>query len=45
MYMLFEADKLLTFATGIAGTSSTLSTLSTLLKSYNGLKLGWTMKR
>ena len=45
LYMLFEADKLLTFATGIAGTSSTLSTLSTLLKSYNGLKLGWTMKR
>ena len=45
LYMLFEADKLLTFATGIAGTSSNLSTLSTLLKSYSGLKLGWTMKR
>lgn len=45
LYMLFEADKLLTFATGIAGASSNLSTLSTLLKAYNGLKLGWTMKR
>lgn len=45
LYMLFDADKLLTFVTGFSGTSSSLSTLSKLLSSYNGLKLGWTMTR
>ncbi len=45
LHMLFDADKLLTFATGIAGSSSNLSTISSLLKAYNGLKLGWAMTR
>lgn len=45
LYMLFDADKLLAVATSVAGASSNLSSLSTLLKSFDGLKLGWTMKK
>ncbi len=42
MYMLFGADKLLS----IANAASQLnSTLSSLLSSYNGLKVGWAMKK
>lgn len=45
LYLLFDADKLLSFASGVAGKSSSLSSLSNLLSAYTGLKLGWTMKR
>lgn len=43
LYMLFEADKLLSVATSLSSKSS--STLSSLLNSYSGLKLGWTMTK
>lgn len=45
LYMLFDADKLLSFATGIAGNSSNLTSLASMLNNYNGLKLGWSMTR
>lgn len=45
MYMVFEADKLLSMVTSLAGATSTTSTLGSLLKNYNGLKLGWTMTK
>lgn len=43
LYMLFEADKLLSIATSISAKSA--SSLSSLLQSYSGLKLGWTMTK
>ena len=45
LYMLFDADKLLSVMTGLGSTVSSTSTISSLLKNYNGLKLGWTMKK
>lgn len=45
LYMLFDADKLLTIMTGLGSSLSSTSTISSLLKNYNGLQLGWTMKR
>lgn len=44
MYMLFEADKLLSIFGAVSGKLNT-GVLSNLLSSYNGLKLGWTMVR
>ena len=43
LFLLFEADKLLSVATSLS--SKTTSTLSSLLSSYTGLKLGWVMTR
>lgn len=43
LFMLFEADKLLSVATSLSSKSA--STLSSLLSSYSGLKLGWVMTR
>jgi len=43
LYMLFEADKLLSVATSLSAKSA--SSLSSLLQSYSGLKLGWTMTK
>ena len=43
LYMLFDADKLLSVATSL-GSKST-STLGSLLQNYSGLKLGWAMNR
>ena len=43
MYMLFDADKLLSIASGMASAST--STLAGLLNNYNGLKLGWAMQK
>ena len=43
LYMLFDADKLLSIATAL-GSKST-STLGSLISSYSGLKLGWAMTR
>ena len=43
LYMLFEADKLLSVATSVS--AKTASSLSSLLQSYTGLKLGWTMTK
>ncbi len=45
LYMLYDADKLLTMATGLAAMTSNMASISTLLKSYNGMKLGWAMTR
>lgn len=45
MYMLFDADKLLSVITGVSSKVSAASTLNSLLKNYNGLQLGWTMKK
>ena len=45
LFMLFDADKLLSVATSMSSMSSTTSTLSSLLGNYNGLKLGWAMGR
>ena len=45
LYMLFDADKLLTVASTMSAAASTTSTLSTLLSSYNGLKLGWALTK
>lgn len=44
LYMLFEADKLLSVM-GALGNATKTNALSSLLSSYNGLKLGWTMVR
>lgn len=43
LYMLFDADKLLSVASAL-GSKST-STLGTLINSYSGLKLGWAMTK
>ena len=43
LYMLFDADKLLSVATSLSSKST--STLSSLLQSYTGLKLGWAMTK
>lgn len=43
LYMLYDADKLLTAATSMSSAVGSASTLSSLLSNYNGLKLGWTM--
>ena len=40
-----DADKLLNVMTGLGSSLTTNATLSTLLKSYNGMMLGWTMTR
>jgi len=45
MYMVFDADKLLSMATSLSGSTSNLGTLSNLLSNYNGLKLGWAMTK
>lgn len=45
LYMLFDADKLLSIATSVASATSTTSTLSSLLSNYSGLKLGWAMAK
>lgn len=42
MYMLFDADKILSLASSL---SSVNNTLSSLLSNYSGLKLGWAMVR
>ena len=42
LYILFDADKLLTVATKIGSINNTLSSL---LKNYNGIKLGWSMTK
>lgn len=44
LYMLFDADKLLSVASAL-GSSKSTSTLGSLLSSYSGLKLGWAMTR
>lgn len=44
MYMLFEADKLLSVMGAVSSVVKT-TTISNLLGNYNGLKLGWTMVR
>ena len=44
LYMLFDADALLKLATNLTSNTSS-SSISTILKSYNGLKLGWTMTK
>ena len=44
MYMLFEADKLLSVMGAVSNIAKT-GVISNLLGSYNGLKLGWTMVR
>ncbi len=45
LYMLYEADSLLGIAQNLSKVSATTSTLSTILKNYNGLKLGWSMRK
>ena len=45
LHMLFDADKLLNVMTGLGSSLTTNATLSTLLKSYNGMMLGWTVTR
>lgn len=42
LYMLFDANKLLSIATKVGSVNSTLSGL---LSNYNGIKLGWTMTK
>lgn len=42
MYMLFDADKLLSVMGAVSNLAKN-NTVSSLLTSYNGLKLGWTM--
>lgn len=44
MNMLFDADKLLSVASGLSSSAKT-TTLSSLLKNYSGLKLGWAMTK
>lgn len=44
MYVLFEADKLLSVFGALSSVAKT-SALSSILSSYNGLQLGWTMVR
>lgn len=43
LYMLFDADKLLSVVSSLSSKST--STLGTLLNSYTGLKLGWAMTK
>lgn len=43
LYMLFDADKLLSIASALKG--NTTSTLGSLISSYSGLKFGWTMTK
>lgn len=43
LFMLFEADKLLSIATAVGSKGS--STLGSVLNSYSGLKLGWAMTK
>ena len=43
LFLLFEADKLLSVATSIS--AKTAGSLSSLLQSYTGLKLGWVMTK
>lgn len=45
MYLLFDANKLLTMATTLSGKSNLTSSLTSLLGNYSGLKIGWTMKK
>lgn len=45
MYMLFDANKLLSIATNLSGKSNLTSSLTSLLGNYSGLKIGWTMKK
>ena len=45
LYMLFQADKLLSMLTSISSATTATSTLSNLLGNYSGLQLGWTMTR
>ena len=44
LYMLFDANAILKLATNLTSNTSS-SSISTILKSYNGLKLGWTMTK
>ena len=44
MYMLFEADKLLSVFGALSSVAKT-SALSSILSNYNGLQLGWAMAR
>ena len=44
LYMMFEADKLLSVMTTVSSATKT-STITNLLGNYNGLQLGWTMVR
>jgi hypothetical protein len=43
LYMLFDADKLLSIATNLGSKGS--SSIGSLLSSYSGLKLGWAMTK
>lgn len=45
--LLYEADALMNFLTKISATSNntTLSSLSTLLKSYDGMLIGWELQK
>lgn len=45
MYMLFDADKILSIMTSLSSATSATSTFGNLLGNYSGLKLGWTMTR
>ena len=45
MYLLFDSNKLLAFATKLSSASSTTNALSSLLGNYKGLKLGWSMTK
>lgn len=45
LYMMFEADKLMSIMNTMASATSYTSTLSSLLGNYNGLKLGMTMTK
>ena len=44
MYVMFEADKLLSVMGAVSSVAKT-TTLSNLLGNYNGVKLGWTLVR
>lgn len=43
LYMLFDADKLLSIASAVGSKSS--SSIGSVLQSYSGLKLGWAMTK
>ena len=45
LYMLFDADKLLSIATAMSAKTSSTSSLSSLLGNYSGMKLGWAMTK
>lgn len=45
LYMLFDADKLLSVATTMSAAAASTATLSSLLSSYSGLKLGWALTK